>query len=159
MIKRHQEELRMLHQKLDLHTDTSLDHFRQTAMVRICVHALLCELFLFFCSNSFGFCELRLTSLCQSRSAGRRDKAQREERLLERRRRQVELQKNIQVYKRARGLHRKRRKKHSWDMQPRKGMLIDVKPPETLQVKAKYWWTTDGLTTSYFTMKNNSTTS
>uniref|UniRef100_A0A8C9ZS64 Centrosomal protein 290 n=1 Tax=Sander lucioperca TaxID=283035 RepID=A0A8C9ZS64_SANLU len=36
MIKRHQEELRMLHQKLDLHTDTSLDHFRQTAMVRIC---------------------------------------------------------------------------------------------------------------------------
>ncbi|XP_032378760.1 centrosomal protein of 290 kDa isoform X3 [Etheostoma spectabile] len=32
MIKRHQEELRMLHQKLDLHTDTSLDHFRQTAM-------------------------------------------------------------------------------------------------------------------------------
>lgn len=33
MIKRHQEELRMLHQKLDLHTDTSLDRFRQTAMV------------------------------------------------------------------------------------------------------------------------------
>ncbi|XP_076589766.1 centrosomal protein of 290 kDa isoform X3 [Chaetodon auriga] len=32
MIKRHQEELRVLHQKLDLHTDTSLDRFRQTAM-------------------------------------------------------------------------------------------------------------------------------
>ncbi|XP_023263281.1 centrosomal protein of 290 kDa-like [Seriola lalandi dorsalis] len=32
MIKRHQEELRMLHQKLDLHTDTSLDRFKQTAM-------------------------------------------------------------------------------------------------------------------------------
>ncbi|KAM8750943.1 centrosomal protein of 290 kDa isoform 7-T7 [Acanthopagrus schlegelii] len=32
MIKRHQEELRMLHQKLDLHSDTSLDHFKQTAM-------------------------------------------------------------------------------------------------------------------------------
>lgn len=34
MIKRHQEELRTLHQKLDLHADTSLDRFRQTAMVR-----------------------------------------------------------------------------------------------------------------------------
>uniref|UniRef100_A0A671UTP0 Centrosomal protein 290 n=1 Tax=Sparus aurata TaxID=8175 RepID=A0A671UTP0_SPAAU len=32
MIKRHQEELRMLHQKLDLHSDTSLDRFKQTAM-------------------------------------------------------------------------------------------------------------------------------
>ncbi|XP_034541944.1 centrosomal protein of 290 kDa isoform X2 [Notolabrus celidotus] len=32
MIKRHQEELRTLHQKLDLHTDTSLDTFKQTAM-------------------------------------------------------------------------------------------------------------------------------
>lgn len=33
MIKRHQEELKLLHQKLDLHTDTSLDRFKQTAMV------------------------------------------------------------------------------------------------------------------------------
>ncbi|XP_054475608.1 centrosomal protein of 290 kDa [Anoplopoma fimbria] len=32
MIKRHQEELRLLHQKLDLHADTSLDRFKQTAM-------------------------------------------------------------------------------------------------------------------------------
>uniref|UniRef100_A0A3Q3JUC7 Centrosomal protein of 290kDa coiled-coil region domain-containing protein n=1 Tax=Monopterus albus TaxID=43700 RepID=A0A3Q3JUC7_MONAL len=32
MIKRHQQELRMLYQKLDLHTDASLDHFRQAAM-------------------------------------------------------------------------------------------------------------------------------
>ncbi|KAK9516253.1 hypothetical protein VZT92_024194 [Zoarces viviparus] len=32
MIKRHQEELRMLHQKLDLQTDSSLDSFKQTAM-------------------------------------------------------------------------------------------------------------------------------
>uniref|UniRef100_A0A8C2Z654 Centrosomal protein 290 n=1 Tax=Cyclopterus lumpus TaxID=8103 RepID=A0A8C2Z654_CYCLU len=32
MIKRHQEELRLLHQKLDLHTDSSLDRFKQTAM-------------------------------------------------------------------------------------------------------------------------------
>lgn len=35
MIKRHQEELKVLHQKLDLHTDTSLDRFKQTAMVRM----------------------------------------------------------------------------------------------------------------------------
>uniref|UniRef100_A0AAX7U210 Centrosomal protein of 290kDa coiled-coil region domain-containing protein n=1 Tax=Astatotilapia calliptera TaxID=8154 RepID=A0AAX7U210_ASTCA len=33
LIKRHQEEMKMLHEKLDLHTDTSLDRFRQTAMV------------------------------------------------------------------------------------------------------------------------------
>lgn len=33
MIKRNQEELRGLHQKLDLHTDNSLDRFKQTAMV------------------------------------------------------------------------------------------------------------------------------
>ncbi|XP_042352849.1 centrosomal protein of 290 kDa [Plectropomus leopardus] len=32
MIKRHQEELRALHHKLDLHSDTSLDRFKQTAM-------------------------------------------------------------------------------------------------------------------------------
>ncbi|KAK2842693.1 hypothetical protein Q5P01_012893 [Channa striata] len=32
MIKRHQEELRVLHQKLDSHADTSLDRFKQTAM-------------------------------------------------------------------------------------------------------------------------------
>lgn len=32
MIKRHQEELRMLHQKLDLQTDTSLGHVKLTAM-------------------------------------------------------------------------------------------------------------------------------
>ncbi|XP_033491058.2 centrosomal protein of 290 kDa isoform X2 [Epinephelus lanceolatus] len=32
MIKRHQEELRALHQKLDSHTDMSLDRFKQTAM-------------------------------------------------------------------------------------------------------------------------------
>ncbi|XP_028285706.1 centrosomal protein of 290 kDa [Parambassis ranga] len=32
MIERHQEELKVMHQKLDLHTDTSLDHFKQTAM-------------------------------------------------------------------------------------------------------------------------------
>uniref|UniRef100_A0A8C7Z4M8 Centrosomal protein 290 n=1 Tax=Oryzias sinensis TaxID=183150 RepID=A0A8C7Z4M8_9TELE len=32
MIKRHQDELRMLHQKLDLNTDASLDRFKQTAM-------------------------------------------------------------------------------------------------------------------------------
>lgn len=34
MIKTHQEELKKLHHKLDSHTDTSLNHFRQTAMVR-----------------------------------------------------------------------------------------------------------------------------
>lgn len=34
MIRRHHEELRSLHEKLNLHTDTSLDHFRQTALVR-----------------------------------------------------------------------------------------------------------------------------
>lgn len=33
MIKRHQGELRQLHQKLDMYTDTSLDRFKQTAMV------------------------------------------------------------------------------------------------------------------------------
>lgn len=33
MIRRHHEELRSLHEKLNLHTDTSLDHFRQTALV------------------------------------------------------------------------------------------------------------------------------
>ncbi|XP_015227720.1 PREDICTED: centrosomal protein of 290 kDa isoform X2 [Cyprinodon variegatus] len=32
MIKRHQEELRLLHKKLDLNTDNSLDQFKQTAM-------------------------------------------------------------------------------------------------------------------------------
>ncbi|XP_044048406.1 centrosomal protein of 290 kDa isoform X10 [Siniperca chuatsi] len=32
MIKRHQEELRMLNEKLDMHTDTSLHRFKQTAM-------------------------------------------------------------------------------------------------------------------------------
>ncbi|XP_074532941.1 centrosomal protein of 290 kDa [Halichoeres trimaculatus] len=32
MIKRHQEELRLLHQRLDLYSDTSLDTFKQTAM-------------------------------------------------------------------------------------------------------------------------------
>lgn len=36
MIKRHQEELRMWHQKLDMHSDTSLDRFKQTAMVHMC---------------------------------------------------------------------------------------------------------------------------
>uniref|UniRef100_A0A669CK13 Centrosomal protein 290 n=1 Tax=Oreochromis niloticus TaxID=8128 RepID=A0A669CK13_ORENI len=35
LIKRHQEEMKMLHEKLDLHTDTSLDRFRQTAMVLV----------------------------------------------------------------------------------------------------------------------------
>lgn len=35
MIRRHHEELRSLHEKLNLHTDTSLDHFRQTALVRL----------------------------------------------------------------------------------------------------------------------------
>lgn len=34
MIRRHHEELRLLHQKLNSHTDTSLNHFKQTAMVR-----------------------------------------------------------------------------------------------------------------------------
>ncbi|XP_056272896.1 centrosomal protein of 290 kDa isoform X2 [Pseudoliparis swirei] len=32
LIQRHQEELRALHHKLDLHTDSSLDRFKQTAM-------------------------------------------------------------------------------------------------------------------------------
>ncbi|XP_059192094.1 centrosomal protein of 290 kDa isoform X2 [Centropristis striata] len=32
MIKRHQAELRLLHQKLDSHSDTNLDRFKQTAM-------------------------------------------------------------------------------------------------------------------------------
>uniref|UniRef100_A0A8C7LS39 Centrosomal protein 290 n=1 Tax=Oncorhynchus kisutch TaxID=8019 RepID=A0A8C7LS39_ONCKI len=31
--RRHEEEMRTLHQKLDLHTDTSLDRFKQTALV------------------------------------------------------------------------------------------------------------------------------
>lgn len=35
MTKTHQLELKKLHQKLDSHADTSLDHFRQAAMVRI----------------------------------------------------------------------------------------------------------------------------
>lgn len=34
MVKTHQSELKKLHHKLDSHADTSLDHFRQTAMVR-----------------------------------------------------------------------------------------------------------------------------
>ncbi|KAI4825110.1 hypothetical protein KUCAC02_020808, partial [Chaenocephalus aceratus] len=34
MIKRHQEEMKTLHEKLDLQTDTSLDRFKQMAMVR-----------------------------------------------------------------------------------------------------------------------------
>lgn len=34
MIRRHHEELRLLHQKLNSHTDSSLNHFKQTAMVR-----------------------------------------------------------------------------------------------------------------------------
>lgn len=33
MIHRHQEELKLLHQKLDVTSDTSLDRFRQTALV------------------------------------------------------------------------------------------------------------------------------
>lgn len=33
MVKTHQEELKKLHHKLDSHADTSLDYFRQTAMV------------------------------------------------------------------------------------------------------------------------------
>uniref|UniRef100_A0A6Q2Y5Q7 Centrosomal protein of 290kDa coiled-coil region domain-containing protein n=1 Tax=Esox lucius TaxID=8010 RepID=A0A6Q2Y5Q7_ESOLU len=32
IIRRHEEEVRLLHQKLNLHTDTTLDHFRQTAL-------------------------------------------------------------------------------------------------------------------------------
>uniref|UniRef100_A0A1A8U840 Centrosomal protein 290 n=1 Tax=Nothobranchius furzeri TaxID=105023 RepID=A0A1A8U840_NOTFU len=32
MIRRHQEELRVLHEKLDVHSDISLDRFKQTAM-------------------------------------------------------------------------------------------------------------------------------
>uniref|UniRef100_A0A1A8F9Y7 Centrosomal protein 290 n=1 Tax=Nothobranchius korthausae TaxID=1143690 RepID=A0A1A8F9Y7_9TELE len=32
MIRRHQEELRVLHEKLDVHSDVSLDRFKQTAM-------------------------------------------------------------------------------------------------------------------------------
>lgn len=35
MIKRHQEELRTLHHKLDQQTDTSLDRFKLTALVHI----------------------------------------------------------------------------------------------------------------------------
>lgn len=34
MMKAHQVELKELHHKLDAHADTSLDRFRQTAMVR-----------------------------------------------------------------------------------------------------------------------------
>lgn len=33
-MKAHQVELKKLHHKLDAHADTSLDHFRQAAMVR-----------------------------------------------------------------------------------------------------------------------------
>lgn len=33
MMKTHQEELKKLHHKLDSHADTSLDHFKQAAMV------------------------------------------------------------------------------------------------------------------------------
>ncbi|XP_056138359.1 centrosomal protein of 290 kDa [Lampris incognitus] len=33
--KRHEEEVRTLHQKLDLHTDTSLDHFKQATLERL----------------------------------------------------------------------------------------------------------------------------
>lgn len=35
MMKTHQLELKKLHHKLESHADTSLDHFRQTATVRI----------------------------------------------------------------------------------------------------------------------------
>ena len=36
--------------------------------------------------------------------------------------------KPVQVLKKARGLHRKRRRKHSRDMQLSKEMLLDVRP-------------------------------
>lgn len=58
MIKRHQEELRMLHQKLDLHSDTSLDRFKQTAMVRMYPFVSV-SLFLF---KQLWLVELRLTT-------------------------------------------------------------------------------------------------
>ena len=54
MIKRHQEELRALHQKLDLQTDTSLDRFKQTAMVHMHPCLTLSPVFYFYCLNSFG---------------------------------------------------------------------------------------------------------
>lgn len=58
MIKRHQEELRMLHQKLDLHSDTSLDRFKQTAVVRMYPFVSV-SLFLF---KQLWLVELRLTT-------------------------------------------------------------------------------------------------
>lgn len=33
-VKKHEEQVRNLHQQLDLHTDSSLDRFRQTTLVR-----------------------------------------------------------------------------------------------------------------------------
>lgn len=35
MMKAHQLELKKLHHRLDSHADSSLDHFRQAAMVRV----------------------------------------------------------------------------------------------------------------------------
>ena len=35
MTKKHEEGARILNQKLDLHTDTSLDRFKQTALVSV----------------------------------------------------------------------------------------------------------------------------
>lgn len=34
--RRHEVEVRTLHQKLDLHTDTSLDRFKQNTLVCLC---------------------------------------------------------------------------------------------------------------------------
>lgn len=58
MIKRHQEELRMLHQKLDLHSDTSLDRFKQTTMVFMYPFVSVS----FFLFKQLWLIELRLTT-------------------------------------------------------------------------------------------------
>ena len=48
----------MLHQKLDLHSDTSLDHFKQTAMV--CMYPFVSVSFFLF--KQLVLVKLRLTT-------------------------------------------------------------------------------------------------
>lgn len=47
MAKKHEEDLRLLHQKLDLYTDSSLNKFKETALVS-CVFVELVKLYLYF---------------------------------------------------------------------------------------------------------------
>ena len=40
--RRHEEEVKTLHQKLDLYSDSSLDRFKQNTLVSVCVCMCVC---------------------------------------------------------------------------------------------------------------------